>query len=488
VGSQYTWNNEGEIGELYCEYSLMVNRFVFPETMAGTVTAYVYAHNTDYAGTCQPVLYYDLNDMPIVRASANEGYVDIAVGGGKSPGWRSAPLSNGNPIPAGRALWFGFTSQWFNPRFDYGAKCYWDDYYTQYGFDTPLPSLFPLWRPDWYYDFKLSMYLDYTSSQNYTRTLTQGVTLTDSRKLIGAYKRNATQTVWGTTALGRFKGFFINLVQTAGSTMTLKASPTLIRKLIQQAGAGDTVQRFLSFLWKAAYTAWINSETEPITQVKRSVTDTGKSETAIDRKQDAKRRIAHTGNAGAAVLKKAEYVKRFQETAGSTGYAGAVRKLAVRLIEAVAGLYSMKAVSGFGRSIADKAGIGSGMGGMVTFFRTLFGLGGSGDSTGNFITRMRVIQDTETIEDETGHTADYLRGLFVEAGNMAETTHTGEYHRKQQDTAYSEAVPLRHLFVFIRLVTGAYIRELIIGRFLKSNEELVLKSCICREITLDSGL
>jgi hypothetical protein len=128
------------------------------------------------------------------------------------------------------------------------------------------------------------------------------------------------------------------------------------------------------------------------------------------------------------------------------------------------------------------------MGGMVRFFRTLFGVGGSGDSTGRFIDRMRVIQDTETIKDDTGHTADYLRGLFVEAGTIAETKHRAEYHRKRQDTAYSEAVPLRHLFIFIRLITGAYIRDYIIRRFLKSREEVIIKSPVCRDLTLDSRL
>jgi hypothetical protein len=187
-------------------------------------------------------------------------------------------------------------------------------------------------------------------------------------------------------------------------------------------------------------------------------------------------------------LKKAEYVKRFEETAGSTSNTVVVRDMVLRLVEAVAALYEMKAGVGFNRGITDNTGISSVMGGMVLFFRTLFGMAGSGDSTARFIRRMRVIQDTGTVGDEAGHTADYLWGLFVEAGNMAETTHRGEYHRKQQDTAYSETVPLRHLFIFIRLLTGAYIRDYIIGRFLKPKEEVVIKSLVCRELILDSRL
>jgi hypothetical protein len=154
----------------------------------------------------------------------------------------------------------------------------------------------------------------------------------------------------------------------------------------------------------------------------------------------------------------------------------------------VVALYEMKAGAGFNRGITDTVKNSSVMGGMVMFFRTLFGHAGNGDSTGSFITCMRLIQDTETTSDEMGHAADYLRGLFAESGNIAETTRRGEYYRKQQDRAYSEAVPLRHLFIFIRLLTGAYIRDYIIGRFLKSKEEMVIKSPVCREITLESTL
>jgi hypothetical protein len=160
----------------------------------------------------------------------------------------------------------------------------------------------------------------------------------------------------------------------------------------------------------------------------------------------------------------------------------------VRLIEAAAALYDMKAGAGFNRGMADTAGSTSPLHGMVTFFRTLLGLTGGGDSTGGLVTRMRLIRDTETIGDDTGHTADYLRGLFVEAGNSAETAHEGDYYRRVGDTAHSEALPLRHLFIFLRLLTAAYIRDYIIGRFLKSKEELVIKSPVCREITLESCL
>jgi hypothetical protein len=270
--------------------------------------------------------------------------------------------------------------------------------------------------------------------------------------------------------------------------MSLKGSPTLIRNLIQQAGANDGLGRLLSVLRKATQTAGTTGGTQRITQAKRSIADTDRPGTEVSRKQDFKRNIAHGGNAGTAALRRADYVKRFEETAGSTAHTGVFRDIVLKLIEAVAALYETQSGAGFHRGITDTTGNNSVIGGMVMFFRVLFGSAGNGDSTGSFITRMRVIQDTETVGDETGHTADYLRGLFVEAGNMAGTGHKAEYYRKQQDTVFSEAVPLRHLFIFIRLLTGAYIRDYIIGRFLKSKEEVVIKSPVCREIILESTL
>jgi hypothetical protein len=491
VGSQYLWDNHdpGEpLVPLMFEGSIPVNRFLVPETINGTCTAYVYTNDDEPEAGGRPVLYSDSGNTPRVRKSAQEGWLDLRVTSGKTKGWRSAAFLSNGSIASGNYIWFGvFVDFYWFPRFDYGARCY-TDWWWDYDVETAIPNEYPLYSANYYEDFKLSMYFTYTSAQNYTRTLTQGVKLADSRKLLGLYIRRAAQTVKGTTALKRFEGFYRGLVQTVKNTMTVKGSPTLIRKLIQQAGVNDTARRFLSLLRNPAQTAGVNSGTKRITQAKRSLADIGKPGTAISRKQDAKRYIAHTGNAGAAVLEKAGYVKRFEETAGSTAHTGAVRNLVLKLAEAVAGLYGMKAASGFGRSVRDSAGIGSGMGGMVAFFRTLSGLGGSGDSAGSFITRMRTIQDTETIGDETGHTADYLRGLFVEAGNIAETKHTAEYKRGVIDYADMTAVPLRHLFIFLRLITGAYIRDYIIGRFLKSREELVLKSPVCREITLDSTL
>ncbi|GHV04029.1 hypothetical protein FACS189485_08550 [Spirochaetia bacterium] len=87
-----------------------------------------------------------------------------------------------------------------------------------------------------------------------------------------------------------------------------------------------------------------------------------------------------------------------------------------------------------------------------------------------------------------GRLGNYIRGLYTNAGGMAETGHLTTYYRKQEDTAYTEAVPLRHLIMVIRLVTVSFVRDFILKRFLKSNEDIVLKSPVCREIEFDSRI
>jgi hypothetical protein len=387
VGSQTHWNNvdNKSYDQLFIELSVAVNRFLVNETFSGTVTAYVYAYDGDYDGRCKPALYSDYGGIPLARKSKQEGAFDIAVSPAKPAGWRSAAFQSNGTITQGSYVWFGLFCEWFAPRFDFGMKCY-KEFWDSEGDD--IPETYPLYSAGRYYDFKLSAYFSYSTAQNYSRILAQGVALTDTRKPEGNYRRSVTQTAGGTGVVTRLGGFYRSIVEAVRNTMSLKVSPTLM----------------------------------------------------------------------------------------------------IRLIEAAAVLYETQAGAGYKRGIGDTAGNNSVIHGMAVFFRALFSPAKGGDSTGGFITRMRVIQDTETVGDERGHTVDYLRGLFDEAGNTGETTRRGEYYRVQEDTAYSEGVSLRHLFIFLRLLTGAYIRDYIIGRFLRSKEELVIKSPVCREITLGSSL
>jgi hypothetical protein len=140
------------------------------------------------------------------------------------------------------------------------------------------------------------------------------------------------------------------------------------------------------------------------------------------------------------------------------------------------------------REVTSQAGILDGAARLRGFIRTLAAGVAAGDYAGKASALYRAVREGAAALGETGRIGDYLRGIYTEAGNTAEAVHRGEYYRIQQDTAGSGAASLRRLFIFIRLLTASYIRDYLIGRFLRSKEELVIKSPVRREITLDSSL
>jgi hypothetical protein len=122
------------------------------------------------------------------------------------------------------------------------------------------------------------------------------------------------------------------------------------------------------------------------------------------------------------------------------------------------------------------------------FFRTIAALVRSGDTAKPSVLWLRGLTGEAAAFDKAGHEGGYIRGLYVEAGNIAETKHQADYYRKEADIAYIEALSLRHLIIFIKLVTVGFVRDFIIRRFLKSNEDIVLKSYFCRKFEIESRI
>jgi hypothetical protein len=391
VGSQYLWDNhEPDPDEpwvsLLFEGCIPVNRFLVSEAINGNCTAYAYTNEDDGGGGGRPVVYSDNGNKPLYRKSAQEGFIDFRINGSKPKGWRSGTFVSNGSIAAGSYIWFGiFTDFIWLPRFDYGARCY-TDWWWDYGVETAVPDEYPL--SNYYEDFKLSMYFTYTSAQNYVRTLTQGITLTDTRKPIGNYKRNATQTVMGTTALSRFAAFPRKCLETVYNTSILKALPTLIRSVIEHV---------------------------------RAVTDMYKSRGLL-------RNCNETIKAGSETQRSQGFYRKTQDNVRGTD---------------------------------------------ITSFPVLF---------------FRALPETLRLMDTKTQWGAYIRGLRTEAASRAEIRHGGDYYRKQADTVQAAGIPYRSLLIFVRLVTTSFVRDFLLRRFLKSNEELVLKSPVCREITLDSTI
>jgi hypothetical protein len=387
VGSQTEWYDPWNeyYNTLYIEVSLAVNKFLIPETLNNTATAYVYAYDRDYYGRCKPVLYSDNNDVPLQRRSKNEGEFDIAVESGKPAGWRSAPFMPNDSIASGSYIWFGLFCDWFLPRFDFGAKCY-KDYWDFIGED--IPDNYPFYTTYDIYDFKLSMYFDYTSAQNYVRTLTQGVKLSDGRKITASYKRDVKQTVRTNTVTKSFETIIRRCVMLVQSTMKLNRLPTFYRNVIEHIKINS-----------------INSH-----------------------------------------------------------------------------------VQSFVRNCSDMIEIHFNLNRIQGFLKTVFENVKSSDSILFPVLFIRSVNDETVIYESTIKTAEYIKLLEMKADAVDGVFHIADYHREQKDEVQAEGLLFRSVLFFVKIITGTFIRDYILSRFLKAREELKLKSPIVREITLDSKI
>jgi hypothetical protein len=101
---------------------------------------------------------------------------------------------------------------------------------------------------------------------------------------------------------------------------------------------------------------------------------------------------------------------------------------------------------------------------------------------------VRSVADNATVSHDSRHWGNFIRRLAVNAGSEAETKQKAEYYRFHADTVQVAGTVFRGLLLFVRIVSKVFIRDYLLGRFLKAREELVLKSAVSREITLDSKI
>ena len=387
IGSQNRWFPEpGEPSEpLMFELSIPVNRFLVPEPITGLCTAFAYVNQDDWEAGGRPILYSDNGNSPQIRRSMNEGLMDFRVVSGKPVGWRSATFNSNGTIASGTNIWFGiFCEYYWLPRFDWGARCYADWWDHLPG----IPNTYPIWSVNHFYDFRLSMYFTYTSAQNYVRTLTQGITLTDTRRLTADYRRNATETTRVNTVVSRFPAFFRKCELTVRNTMSLSRFPVFNRSVNDNVRAGLIKKENLSY--------------------SRSCTD--------DVKVNCENKRVHN---------------------------------VIRTIQ-----------------------------------NNLRGL----DNKSVSLVYVRSVTDETIVNDKSSHLGSFIRSLFITADSTAETTHGAIYHRFHADAVQADGSVFRGLLLFVKIISQVFIRDYLLSRFLKSRQEIVLKSCVCKELKLESKI
>jgi len=135
VGSQWQYYNddfdpdypedEPEYKQIFSECSVDVSKFIVPEAINGSCTAFFYAmkdrtyDERDCGG--RPVFYSDQNNKPVARKSKQESLINFYINTINNEGWRSGTFASNEIIPAGSNIWFGcFAAYFWFYRFDYG--------------------------------------------------------------------------------------------------------------------------------------------------------------------------------------------------------------------------------------------------------------------------------------------------------------------------------------------------------------------------------
>ena len=100
----------------------------------------------------------------------------------------------------------------------------------------------------------------------------------------------------------------------------------------------------------------------------------------------------------------------------------------------------------------------------------------------------RSVKDTATATVTILHLGAFFRRILDNAIAESEVKPGRIYFLKLTDTVQAAGAVLRGLLLFVRIVTGLFVKDYILRRFLIAREELILKSCITREITLESKI
>ena len=488
IGSQTMFiNDDGDRVQLFIEDSLAVNRFLISEALntTATATAYVYAFDTDYYGRCKPVIYTDNNNVPQLRRSSSEGEFDIAVKSGKPAGWRSTTFKTNSNITSGNYVWFGLFCDFFAPRFDFGQKCY-RDFWDSVG--TDIPNTYPVYDKNSYYDFKLSMYFTYTAAQNYVRVLTQGVDLSDSRKLKSEYRRNAVQTTAVNSSLSRFETFYRNFSDIVKNTMAISRMPVFNRKCQEIVSHSDITNRLPLFARKLIETLNSTETKEETMSISRKVDDTVKAGIEAKRIHSGFREVKDDVKVNTVLSRFETFYRKLIETLYNSMSLNRLQSLIRNIAEQIQVTMVKWESRIVARKCVDDVNVNSSTKRVLNIFRKIKdGLQGL-DTNNATILYIRTLNDNAKTFDKNSHWGNFIRGLLVTAGNTAETVHKAEYYRYHADTVQVDGKTSRGLLLFVRIVSQIFVRDFLLRRFLVAREELVLKSCITRELIIDSKI
>ena len=383
VGTLQEWPDYQFGDFVYFACDIAVNRFYVPETIKGICRAFAFVYDVEYDSYGLGAVYSDNANKPQNKLSTDEEQFDLEVPF-MQVAWKSGEFQLKNSIPGGSYIWYGIVPSYWAVLYDYGSTCVFTQ--TNYYYNVFAPEQFPV--TNYSLNMKLSMYFTYSNAQNYVRTLTQGVRLSDSRKLTANYNKALLQTARGNDKISRFETFFRNCFDSVKNNMSLLRLPVFMRITKENTGIASEIENKRELSRKCDETVSVNEEVKKNRGILRIIIEN----------------LTVTENASYPVL---------------------------------------------------------------------------------FICK---IAETQGITDTIKQWGAYIRGLYDIADNLSANSRQGEFYRKENDNVQAVGSVFRGLLIFVRIFTTSFVRDFIIRRFLIAREELVLKSCITRELTIDSKI
>ncbi|GHV13802.1 hypothetical protein FACS189491_09260 [Spirochaetia bacterium] len=274
VGSLPLWDDEEDDWDvdtyLACEYTVPVNRFLVPQAISGTLHAFAYSYYAGHKGDGgYPMVFSDLGRKPKLRKSKLEERICFDA---DAEGWFHGDFAAKETLAAGSYIWFGISSdQFYFPRYDYGGADY-DNYdneielqFSHYQTGISARPVYTYKMPDEYpidgyengHNLKYSFYFTDSAAQGYLRTLAQGVTLHDSRKLTAAYKKTLLSILTPGDAHASFFTLIRHIAERVSAFTNTGHAGDYFRKQTDAAYSGAVPRRSLFMVIRLATVSFV---------------------------------------------------------------------------------------------------------------------------------------------------------------------------------------------------------------------------------------
>ncbi|HAK46694.1 MAG TPA: hypothetical protein DCO79_12355, partial [Spirochaeta sp.] len=215
------------------------NPYTVVDPVNGSCTAYFYSYHSDSEARGYPCLYSNSGSNPSSRLSSSEVYADLRSPNGSGE-WLSAGFNVTGNISAGSTVWLAYmTHYYFFPYFDNGGTAREMNVESE---STP-PNTFVTggWTPD---PITLSMYFGYVSAQNYSRSITNSETITDSvTRLSNSVRQFEESTTGLADSITRSKGMSRDIEGNSTQSDSIQLCTGFGRIINLITGISDTVTR-----------------------------------------------------------------------------------------------------------------------------------------------------------------------------------------------------------------------------------------------------